>query len=545
MVSTVPDPEVTTVRRPSRPEIPTTRVRLAVLALGLGAAGTAVGPMPAGASAAGTGQPGDPVATALADPTALDTPAEVAALADATASNAGVPVGVVLDTNGAAPGGISVERIRTPAGAVTALTDRLDGTSGVVTAEVDRPVSIAADPLVPLQYGPGRIRATAPTVPATSDGRGTTVAVVDTGVTGNHADLVGTLPDGRPRVATGRSFLWGDPADGAAGNVDPHGHGTHVAGIIGAARDNGVGGAGVAPGAQILPVRALNAAGNGWASDITAAVLWSHQQGADVINLSLGGSGATPADVAQAIHFVTTDRSRGKAPTVVVAAGGNTGPFGAPTWPGTNPDAIAVAATDAADAVAFFSSRGLHLSVAAPGVAIVSTCRTGGWCVMSGTSMASPLVAGAAAVLRQQTPTDGPGEIRIRLEAAAVDLGPAGRDSGYGAGRVDLAAALARPAGLPAPAATLPTGSVDTAVTSRRRWDLAGSVYDPEGPPTVRLLDTTPSGTTVIDVGSTGGRWAATRSDATPGTHDVCAVAIDRPTGQGTLLGCRRFTIVK
>jgi len=493
--------------------------------------------------AAAAGASSDPVADALAHPATLDSLAEVATLAGRTAGHRGTVVGVVTDRNGAAPGGIDVQRIVADDAEIAPLTDRLDDIPGVFSAAPDQRVALTADPLDASQYGPTRIGA--PNLSADADGRGTTVAVVDTGVSGTHPDLLPLLPDGRPRIAVGTSFLGGDPANRTAGNTDPHGHGTHVAGIVTAARNNGLGGSGVAPGTQVLPVRVLNSTGTGWSSDVTAGVLWAHQQGADVINMSLGASGSMPGDLATAITFVTTDRTRRTAPTVVVAAAGNNGPNSSPSWPGSHDRSIAVAATDAADGIAPFSSWGSYVDVAAPGLSILSTCRTGGYCTMSGTSMATPMVAGAAAVLRQQDPARGPDEVKARLESTAVDLGAPGRDNAFGAGRIDLAAAVNAGTTPPAPSAPAPTpltGSIDHAVNDRRRIVIGGTAVDPDGTPLVRVISLADGRFQVHDVSAVNGTWEATWSDQT-GTVTMCAAGIDTPTNEAVLLGCRQLVV--
>jgi serine protease len=521
--------------------LPAPRRRNRLLAA-LGAAAFGIGVL--GQSAVAVADTGptttDPVDVALVRPGALDSLVEVDALARRTTGRTGVVVGVVIDRNGGAAGGIAVERIVAEPVDVAALTEHLDGIDGVFSAAPDQRVTLAADPLDASEYGPTRIgaRSLAPT----TDGRGTTVAVVDTGVTGTHPDLLPALPDGRARISTGTSFLSGDPANHMAGNVDPHGHGTHVAGIITAARGNNLGGSGVAPGAQVLPVRVLNSSGSGWSSDVTAGVLWAHQQGADVINLSLGAPGTTPRDLDTAITFVTTDRTRGKPPTVVVAAAGNNGPTSAAVWPGAHPQAIAVAATDAVDAVAPFSSRGSYVDVAAPGVGIVSTCRDGGQCSMSGTSMATPMVAGASAVLRQVDPTMDPARVKARLESTAVDLGPAGPDTASGAGRIDLVAAVGAGSAPASPPSTLLTGNIDHATVDRRRIIMGGTAYDPDGLPVVRIVAVTNGRLSVHNVAAGNGSWEATWSDGT-GSAIACASATDTPTNATVLLGCRQFVV--
>lgn len=392
---------------------------------------------PAGATDAAPA--GDPVAEALATPAALDSVADVRQLAAETATDAGVRVGIVTDTNGSAPGGIGTTHVMVPAAQAAELTSRVEAVAGVVSAEVDQRVTLTADPMSYLQYGPVRMATAA--APASADGRGTTVAVIDTGVMGTHRDLTPALADGRARVLPGTSFLAGQPENGTPGNVDPNGHGTHVAGIISAAKDNGLGGAGVAPQAQILPVRVLNAAGSGWGSDIAAAIRWAHDQGADVINMSLGAPGTTPGDISAAINYATTDARNGRGPTVVVAAAGNNGTQYSSMWPAEHPRVVAVAATDSADNVTSFSSRGAYVDVAAPGLDILSTCKSGNFCNMSGTSMASPMVAAAAAALRSQDQTRTPAQVQSMLESTAKDIATPGRDTASGTGLVQLARA--------------------------------------------------------------------------------------------------------
>ncbi len=192
---------------------------------------------------------------------------------------------------------------------VAPLTERLSSVEGVVGASQDRRMQATADPASWEQYGPVSIRASV--LPTTADEarrdgrrhrqRGRRLAprpvpdVAQRPATRAVRDQLPQAPE------TGDPDLTGQP-----GNVDPYGHGTHVAGIITAARDNGLGGAGVAPGVQILPVRVLDTDGGGWESDITAGILWAHQQGADIINLSLSGTGPEPKPMTAAINTVTS-----------------------------------------------------------------------------------------------------------------------------------------------------------------------------------------------------------------------------------------------
>jgi subtilisin family serine protease len=366
----------------------------------------------------------------------LDTLAEVRAIADLVPiSSATTTVGVVIDENGSSPGGISVERVAVRPSETDELIRRLDRVAEVVTAAPEQIARVFDEPLSGEQWSHAATRRAIADTPA--DGRGIIVAVVDSGVAGSHEDLAGAL-------LPGQSFLTGDPSDRQPGTSDPNGHGTHVAGIIGA-RANNVGVQGVAPAVTILPVRVLRASGAGYSSDIAAGILWAFQQGADVINVSLGNQGAMPPDVGTVIEMVSGDTSRGKAPAIVVAASGNYG-SNVPVWPASSPFVITVGAQQLDGTPASFTSTGPSLDVLAPGASIASTCASGGYCLMSGTSMASPYVAGTMALARQLDPTLTVDGALGRLAASARDVGQPGRDDASGRGTLDVPDFLAVPA---------------------------------------------------------------------------------------------------
>ncbi|MFI1994348.1 S8 family peptidase [Actinoplanes sp. NPDC020271] len=264
---------------------------------------------------------------------------------------------------------------------------------------------------------------------ARSTGAGVTVAVIDTGVDGSHVDLTG-------KVLTG----WDAIADKSGGNTDPNGHGTHVAGTIGAVTGNTIGVSSVAPDTRILPVRVLGADGSGYMSDAAEGIVWAADNGAQVINMSIGSS----SQLSSVSNAVTYARSKG---VTVVAAAGNERAGGSPTsYPAADAGVIAVAATDSADKVASYSNAGSYVDVAAPGSAIVSTYPSAlgrSYAGMSGTSMASPHVAGLVALLKAAQPSLTPDQVEQAIEKSAVDLGTAGRDNDFGYGRVDAVAALA------------------------------------------------------------------------------------------------------
>lgn len=239
---------------------------------------------------------------------------------------------------------------------------------------------------------------------------GTLVAVIDTGVDTAHPWFANHL-------VTGRSFA-GAPED----TSDPHGHGTHVAGIVMQAD----------PSARILPVRVMDRSGFGTDQQVASGIVWAVENGAKVVNLSLGGPGRSPA-LDAAVEYA---RSRD---VVVVAAAGNSGQSGSPVmFPAAHDLAVAVAAVDDSANVAPFSNRGFYVDVAARGVAIVSALPGGGFGGMSGTSMSAPHVAGVFARLRSlRHDLDATSLIR-HVEATSRDIGDPGRDDVYGWGVVDV-----------------------------------------------------------------------------------------------------------
>lgn len=256
-------------------------------------------------------------------------------------------------------------------------------------------------------------------------GAGTVIAIVDTGIVGNHADLYG-------RVSGGVSTLGGGEVAGG-GNTDPHGHGTHVAGISAAGSGDDVGIAGVAPDATLMPVKVLDASGSGWSSDVAAGIVWATENGADVINMSLSSSSLSTS------VRVAVDAAIDKG-VVVVAAAGNAGPSSAPQYPAAYTPVIAVAATTSADTVAGFSSNGSYVDVAAPGQSVLSVWK-GGYAELSGTSMAAPHVAGLAALLEAKYGALTQSQVEGALTCSADDLGTPGKDNQSGHGLIDATGA--------------------------------------------------------------------------------------------------------
>ncbi|RYZ96084.1 MAG: peptidase S8 [Sphingobacteriaceae bacterium] len=247
-----------------------------------------------------------------------------------------------------------------------------------------------------------------------------TIAIIDTGVEATHEDLSNKIVSGFTDFS------------GSSEKLDPHGHGTHCAGVAAAATNNGIGIVGMAPNAKIMPIQVLNAAGAGSNASVAAGIMFAADSSAKVLSMSLGG----PDDSAAIRTAVNHAISQGK---VMVAAMGNSALTGNPTsYPANYSGVIAVGATDATDIRANFSQYGNHIAVSAPGVNIYSTFKGNSYSYMSGTSMACPAVAGLAALMLANKPTLTPSEIRTKIQNGTDDLGSTGFDVYFGSGRINV-----------------------------------------------------------------------------------------------------------
>lgn len=321
------------------------------------------------------------------------------------------------------------------------LRDKQDGATakrladGVRKVWLDGKVTPTLDKSVP-QIG-------APTAWAAGyDGSGTKVAILDTGIDATHTDLA-------DRIDEARNF------SSSADAVDRHGHGTHVASTIaGSGAASGGKYKGVAPGAKLLIGKVLGDNGSGSESEVLAGMDWAAHSGAKVVSMSLGANTYTDGSdpMSQAVNTLTKDTG-----TLFVIAAGNTGPdAGTVGTPGAADAALTVAAVDGQDKIAPFSSRGprfgdtaMKPDISAPGVNIVAARAAGtgmgtpvdaSYTSASGTSMATPHVSGAVAILAQQHPDWDAAELKGALMSSARNTGNGG--FAEGSGRADLAAAI-------------------------------------------------------------------------------------------------------
>jgi subtilisin len=364
-------------------------------------------------------------------------------------------------------------------------------------------------------------------------GSGVKVAVLDTGIDLEHPDLA---------VAGGASFAKGKSYD------DKNGHGTHVAGTV-AALDNDIGVVGVAPAVSLYAVKVLGNGGTGSYSDVIAGLQWAVDNGMQVTNNSYGSSGDPGQTVKDAF-----DAAYAAGLLNVAAAGNESG--GDVIYPAKYDSVIAVSATTDTDALAGFSSIGPEVELAAPGKSIYSTYKDGGYATMSGTSMASPHVAGVAALVyisAIQRDLDGDGtvdknydldgdglwdanEVRAALADTAEDIGLPATQQGNGL--VDAEnAALGTTGGnnLPAPAppndppaVTITSPADGSAFDSGATILFEGTAGDTEdGDLTASLVWTSDIDGQI----GTGGSFSTTLSD---GNHTITAAVTDSGGATGS-----------
>jgi thermitase len=302
---------------------------------------------------------------------------------------------------------------------------------GVRYVERNYLVFACNDPMLSQQWGLTRIQA-AQAWGIAAPQRTVYLAIIDTGVDANHPDLSQRVR----RYSNGTVYGYNTQLNNANTN-DFHGHGTHCAGIAAAHTGNGVGIAGVASTApvQVMPVKVLNDQGFGTMSDVARGIIWAADNGAHVLSLSLGGNAGTQ-QLADAVNYAW---NRG---CMVVVAAGNNG-SNAPFYPAYYENALAVAASDPNDRLTDFSQYGAWVDIAAPGSNILSTVPGNRYEAWSGTSMACPHVAGAAALIWSCASSLTNQQLRLALENNADPVQPYWFGGiGEGKGRLNLYRAL-------------------------------------------------------------------------------------------------------
>jgi subtilisin family serine protease len=313
---------------------------------------------------------------------------------------------------------LGVHVLRVPAASADAVVAALSHRPGVNYAEVDGATQATVTPNDPdwsIQWGPAKINTPA-AWDKTTGSSGVVVAVLDTGVQFNHPDLQG-------RTVSGYDFVNND-----SDPADDNGHGTSTAGIIGAASNNAVGLAGMCWSCELMPVKVLDANGSGDYAGLANGITWATDHGAQVISMSLAGT----TDSSTLHNAVQYAHSHG---VVLVAAAGNSG-SSTPMYPAAYPEVLGVAGTTSNDALYSWSDYGSWVKVAAPGCNDATVIGSG-YGTFCGTSSATPVVAGVAALAKSLQPSATNSAIETAIESSAVRIG-----SSVAYGRVDAAAAL-------------------------------------------------------------------------------------------------------
>lgn len=324
---------------------------------------------------------------------------------------------------------------------LSANIDQFSATPGADLAPNLR-YSVAAvpnDPIYPSQYALPKI--SAPTGWDTTTGSSSiVVADLDTGFAVNHQDLASKWAPG------GYDFV-DNTSDVSAGKTNPAGggvsHGTMTASIIAAATNNSLGVAGVCWQCRLLPIQVLDDTGSGDTSTVASGIYYATDQGARVINMSLGST-FSDSIMQAAVNYALAHN------VVVVAAAGNSGPSGGVLYPGAYPGVLAVGATDSSDVIASFSSRGPQVGVVAPGVGITGAAwssgnQTSAYATGSGTSFASPEAAGTAGlILSVQAGLSQTGVVHLLENTTDKPAGMSGQNftNSYGYGRINVSSAL-------------------------------------------------------------------------------------------------------
>lgn len=312
---------------------------------------------------------------------------------------------------------IDVRILQVPAAHADTVLTALKHNPNLEFAEADavvQPDVLPDDPYYSLQWHLPKIGAPA-AWDKTLGAADVIVAILDTGVDPAHPDLA-------PLLVPGWNFY-----DNTEDTSDVYGHGTAVAGSAVAMGNNALGIASVSWNCRIMPIRVSSVTGGGSLSAMAKGLTFAADNGARVANISYNAAGTSSTVTAAAQYF----QSHGG---VVTVSAGNDALF---VDVANNPYVLTVSATTSTDALASFSNTGPHIDLASPGSAIYTTANGGGYRSASGTSFSAPIVAGAAALVLSANPNLSGVQVQTILKETADDLGPAGSDTAFGAGRVN------------------------------------------------------------------------------------------------------------
>lgn len=254
-----------------------------------------------------------------------------------------------------------------------------------------------------------------------ANGSGVTVAILDSGVDPAHPDLIGNLVPGWNLV------------DNNSNTSDVYGHGTMVAGVVGALSNNGIGVTSIAPNTSLMPVRVAMTSGSAYISTIANGIIYAADHGAQIANASFATLTGSPT-IQNAANYM-----RSKGGLVVVAAGN----YGVLDSTPNNSSVISVSATNNNDSLTSWSSYGPYVDVSAPGEGIWTTTNGGGYSAVSGTSFSSPATCAVLALMKSANNSLSIAQLESILKSTAVDLGTPGYDQYFGYGRINAEAAVA------------------------------------------------------------------------------------------------------
>jgi thermitase len=336
------------------------------------------------------------------------------------------------------------------------------------------------------------------------------VAMVDSGVDGTHPDLA-------PNLAPGYNFV-----SGGANTSDTMGHGTTTAGVVAAAGNNGVGVTGVEWTSSIMPLVVVDSTGYASYSNIAEAISYAANNGARIVNVSIGGTAAS-STLQSAVNYAW---SLG---TVVFASAGNGG-ANAPYYPAGCQYVVAVGATDQNNNWESWSNYGSFLSLVAPGSNIYTTSEGGGYTYGSGTSYSSPIAAGVAALVLSYSPSLSASALVSRLEQTATDFGAAGYDPYYGWGLVNASQAITGLSYTPPAPPTVTIAAPSNGSTVQGMVSVTGSASASAGLSSVQFYV---DGTLASTSTSSPYSFSWNTSSASNATHTLMVKAIDKLNNAG------------